>query len=113
MYPNTIKLTMASRHNKLIHIQSKTSVPDYEGGYFELWKTDNPCWASVEPLHEEQVFNYKKAGVEATHLVGIRGKISINELNRILYGTRVFEILTIKNVMEDGILTLATCKEVR
>jgi len=51
--------------------------------------------------------------VEATHIIKVRGELAIAEKYRILFGTRVFEVLTVEDIQERGIVKWATCKEDR
>jgi SPP1 family predicted phage head-tail adaptor len=105
--------SLATIMNKIISIQTKRSTPDGEGGFTETWVTISNIWASVEPIKATQVFTYRSIGVEASHLIKIRGSLYINEAQRILFDNRVFEILTIENIQEKGVYSVITCLEVR
>jgi head-tail adaptor len=70
--------------------------------------------AAISPIQARQQFENKSVGVDATHLIKIRGLESIDEKNdRFLFGTRVFEILAVEDIQERGVVKVITCKEVR
>ena len=96
-----------------VEIQQATRTNDGEGGVSITWATTVTVAASIDPIRAVQQFNYKSVNVDATHLIKIRGEITVSEKNRILWGTRVFEILTIENINENGILKVITTKEAR
>jgi SPP1 family predicted phage head-tail adaptor len=83
-------------------------------GFAETYTTARTVWASVNPIKAAQQFDYRSVGVDATHVIKINGRTTINEkTDRLLYGTRTFEILTVENIQERGIVKIVTCKELR
>lgn len=107
------KKTFASEARHYITIQSLVRVHDYEGGEEATYIDEKQVAAVISPIQARQQFNYKSVGVDATHLIKVRGLIDITEKNRIKFGTRLFEILTIEDIQELGVLKVCTCKEVR
>jgi SPP1 family predicted phage head-tail adaptor len=105
--------TLATECRNRVTIQSNTPVSDGQGGFAEAWSTIGPVWAAVNPIRATQQSEYKSIGVDATHLIKIRGAVSIAEKNRIVWGARVFEVLTVEDLQERGIIKVCTCKERR
>lgn len=103
----------STRKRHPIMIQEKVSVSDRAGGFDTSWKDKKRTKASIIPMKSNQIFDLKTVGVDGTHFVGIRGKISISESDRILFGTRIFEILTIDNFQERNVEKLCVCNEKR
>lgn len=97
-----------------VDIQTETRTADGEGGYTAGWSTlmaNVP--ASVDPIQARQQFQYKSVNVDATHWIKMRGEITIAEKDQIVWGSRTFEILTIENINENGVLKFITTKERR
>ena len=97
-----------------VDIQSETRTADNEGGFSASWTTiiaNVP--ASVDPIQARQQYQYKSVNVDATHWIKMRGEITIAEKDQIVWGSRTFEILTIENINENGVLKFITTKERR
>jgi SPP1 family predicted phage head-tail adaptor len=114
------KKTLSTQLNKRVQIQTVQSVSDGEGGFTDTWtpiknqdETIKLFWAGIQPIKATQQAEYKSINVDATHLIKLRGAVAVNEKDRIVYGTRIFEILTIENIQERGVLKLCTCLERR
>jgi SPP1 family predicted phage head-tail adaptor len=108
------KKSEATEMRHYVYIQTAGGTTDGEGGEIENW-TDaaSGCFAAIFPVRAQQQFDFRSVNVDATHFIKIRGEITISELNRIRFGTRYFEILTIENIQERGIVNWITCKEMR
>ena len=107
------KKTLSSEAKHRVVIQTKSSVSDGEGGFTETYTGTATTWAAISPIRANQQMEYRSIGVDATHLIKLRGNVSINEADRVVFGSRVFEVLTVENIQERGILKVITCKERR
>jgi len=106
--------TLASQCCSYVYIQTLARTADGEGGFTQKWTTGDMIPAAISPIQARQQFENKSVGVDATHLIKIRGLIDVDEKNnRFLYGSRTFEILTIEDIQERGIVKVVTCKELR
>lgn len=106
--------TLATQCCNYVYIQTRTNTTDGEGGFTQTWATGDMHPAAISPIQAKQQFINKSVGVDATHLIKIRGAISIDEKeNRFLFGARIFEIMTVEDIQERGIVKVITCKEVR
>jgi SPP1 family predicted phage head-tail adaptor len=112
-FEREVRKTQASQAQHYIYIQTKTATTDEEGGFSENWQSGNAIPAAISPIQARQVFQYKSVNVDATHLIKVRGRTTVSEKDRILYGIRVFEILTIENIQERDFVKVITCMEKR
>lgn len=99
--------------DKRITIQFKTMTSDSEGGNTETWSDRSSCWAEVKPFGAKQVYEYQSLNVKASHKIKVRGNIIVQENDRIIFRTRVFEVLTVENEGESNVVKWVTCREVR
>lgn len=103
----------ATKRRHRVQIQEKSETRDSENALDETWKTIDTVWASVDPIRAVQQFQGRSVGVDATHLVGMDARITISELNRLVFDNRNLEILVIENMQERDFDLVITCKEVR
>lgn len=112
------KKGMATEARHYGYIQAATPTDDGRGGEALVWAATHvaPHALSVSPISARQIAEYASINVEATHIIKIRAEITITELNRIQVTTlsnRIFEVLTVEDIQERGILKFITCKERR
>lgn len=114
MLPRKGNKTLATELRHRIWVQSFTRTTDGEGGYTTAWVNSQQIWAAIYPIRALQHFEFKSVGVDATHAIKIRGDITIAiENRRFKFGERVFEILSIEDGQERGIVKWVTCQESR
>lgn len=106
------KKTIATELRHRIWIQSKRDTPDGQGGFSEAWINRSNIWAAIYPIKAAQIFDARSIDAETTHLIKIRGlETRIDDTNRILFGTRIFEIIFIENLQERNFVKVVQCKE--
>ena len=83
-----------------VTVQEETDTVDGQGGYTSAWSTFCKVWARIEPLSATEQFY--RGGIQpgVTHRVTLRHRSDIGPTNRILYGTRTFNILGVRNIDE-------------
>lgn len=122
MIPRQGRKTLASEAKHQVIIQVRSLAHDGEGGFVETYTSQSTTatppvvikrWAAVCPLQAWQLTNYKSVNVEASHMIKIRGSVTINESDRILFGAREFEVLTVEDIQERGVMKVCLCKERR
>lgn len=96
-----------------VTIQNVTKVSDNEGGFTSSWADANTIWAAIKSMRAKQIGEYRSINVEATHLIKVRGGIDIEENQRIIFGIRIFEVLTVENEKEQNVTKWIVCKEKR
>jgi len=102
-------LSSVLRHQ--VDFQYKANTNDGEGGRLEGWISRGVTWASVDPITAKQRNYYNSLSTEVTHIVKIRGDVICSDTDRLVFGERIFEILTIENIQERDILKMVTCNE--
>ena len=107
------KKTLASELVHRITIQTKVETADGEGGFSDVWVDSSTVWAAVLPIRATQRAQYASVSVEATHIVKVRGDVSVSETQRIKFNNRYLDILTVENIQEKGVLKVVTCNEKR
>jgi|GEM_PF-6128047 len=77
------------------------------------WTNEGFLWASVSPTSAKEETEDLRKGI-VTHQIRCRYRtdITINHTKRLLYGTRVFNILSVQNVMENKRELLIQAEEV-
>jgi head-tail adaptor len=113
------KKSFASRMRHYVYIQTVVKTPDShddEGGETRTWETPaNPVPAEVTPIQAKQIYQNRSVGVDATHLIKIRGLCTVDDSGdyRILFDSRPMEIITVENIDELNFVKVLTCKEIR
>ncbi len=96
---NKKTLSTVLRHR--VNIQTATRTADGEGGLSITWATVSAnVPASVDPIQARQIFQNRSVDVDATHVIKMRGDVTISEIQRIEWNGRTFEILVIENINE-------------
>jgi SPP1 family predicted phage head-tail adaptor len=98
------------RHRVSLQTNGGTSVDAY-GARAQSWTTTVTVWAAVEPLHGNELFRAQQVQAEATSRIRLRGGVTLTPQSRILFGARVFEVLSVQNLDERGQELQAICKE--
>lgn len=110
--------TLASRLNKYVVVEEKTSTSDNAGGFTQSWGTVTGYGAepaAVEPASADRIFEYRSQNVNMTHHIILRGYVNISKNNRIKWDdngtTRYFEVLTVEELREDDVYKFVTTLE--
>jgi SPP1 family predicted phage head-tail adaptor len=107
------KKSLASELRHRVTIQRKTTTTDGEGGVTEAWATLQSVYAAIYPIRADKLSQYNTENVDASHIIKLRGYITILEKDRIVFGNRTFEVLTVENIQEVDMLQIVTCRERR
>lgn len=107
--------SLSTNKRHLIWVERRTQVEDGEGGYDSGWArtTGVQIWASVAPIKAIERTEYQTVDVKATDLVRVDGYVDVLEKDRVRFGTRILEILTVENIQERDIVKVCTCQELR
>ena len=95
-----------------VTLQEHISTRDSFGAEKEAWIDTAKVWASVEPLSGKEYFAAQQINAEVNIKVTIRYRPLIHPRMRVLFGVRVFEILSVLNIEEKNIQLVLMCKEV-
>jgi SPP1 family predicted phage head-tail adaptor len=100
----------AGRLDKRVTIQTPTRASDDGGGYTTAWADTATVFAAVEPLGGQERFAAQQIKASMTHKVIIRHR-PVNTRQRLLYGTRVFQIESVTDPNERGEMLELFCSE--
>ena len=95
-----------------VNVQSVGSSVDDYGDLSNSWSTDASVWASIDPVSgNEKDLAAELSGV-VTHKVKIRYRSGVTANDRIQFGSRNFQIESVRNWQERNIYLELLCKEV-
>lgn len=95
-------------HYVTIEALALTDEPD--GTTSEEWNGENRH-AHIEPLQGRELFEAQQMKGEATHRITMRWYDGLTPKHRIKFGTRTFNIVSVRNIDEANRMTVAVCKE--
>lgn len=96
-----------------VTIQQITETRGADGSVVETWGTFANVWADVRPVSGSENFAAQGITASTVHLVDIRYLSGVVPKMRVLWGERVFEIESVRNIEErDRWMTLACVEEV-
>lgn len=109
---NRVKASGRLRHS--ITIQSNTgTTQDTFGAETQTWATALTTWASIEQVsgsRGDEIVRGQQVAGESTHKITIRYWSSLTRNHRVLFGSRVFDINSVRNVGQSVFQELY-CKE--
>lgn len=69
--------TLASEFKHRVMIQELSQADDGEGGFIDTWIDKELVYASISPVSAQQQFDLKTVGIDATHIIKVRGNVDI------------------------------------
>lgn len=88
----------AGKLNRRITIQRKTVTPDSYNQPIETWKDEFSLWAQVISSGGREYYAAQKLNASTEIVFSVRYTTGIASTDRIKYGSRVFEILSVNDV---------------
>jgi SPP1 family predicted phage head-tail adaptor len=101
----------AGKRDKRVSIQEKTVTIDNIGNQTETWVTIATVWAAIAPLNGREYWAARQINAEATTRVTIAYRRRVTPEHRLLFGSRVLEIIEIVNPSEGNVELVLLCKE--
>lgn len=95
-----------------ITIQRATVTRDTFGAEVETWEELATVWAAVEPLSGRELIAAAAATADLSTRVRIRYRVGIKPTDRVVYGDRTLEILTVIDLDERHREMHLMCREV-
>lgn len=95
----------------LVQIQSRSTTQDTIGQEVTAWTTVATPFAKIEPALGQETLAGAAVTAAVTHTLTIRYRTGITARMRVLYGTRVFEIVSVIDVEERHFWLELTCVE--
>ena len=105
---------LAARLRETIIIQSATDSIDAAGGPIKIWSNFITRKASIVPLNGTEYFTAQQLNVDINVRIRLRFDSlasKINPKHRVLWGIRVYDILTVINRMERNEEIILMCQE--
>ncbi len=94
-----------------VTLQAKTQTTDIIGGATVAWSKVTDLWAKIEPQSGMQTFRMGQLETPITHKVTIRYRAGVTANQRLLFGSRVFEIVEALNPEEANVMLVLRCRE--
>ena len=94
-----------------IAVQANHPTRDTDGAEIDNWTTQVEAWASIEPLIGREYWGALSTQAELSHKIRMRYRAGIAPAMRILFGARVFDILSVKDVGERRRELVLMCSE--
>lgn len=94
-------------------LQSSTSAADSYGQMIQTWATYATVWSKITPLSGRELESAQQISEEITYEITIRYNALVASEQRILFGARIFEIVTSLNKDEKNEYLELFCKEIK
>ena len=102
---------LAGKLRHRVAIQSESESVDEFGEPDEGWTTDETVWASIDSVSGDETLSGEGQVGIVTHMIRMRYTSNATSKKRLLYGSRVFGIITVLNHMERNQYLDLECKE--
>lgn len=89
------------RHRVTIQAEQRSD-DGYGGSSLPTWSTVATVWAEVKPLKGREQLHGQQLEGRVTHRIIMRYRAGVTAANRLLFGTRAFNIRSVVNVDERG-----------
>lgn len=96
-----------------VTLQNLTETPDQFGQLQPGWSNGPTFWSRVEPLTGRELANAQQIKAEVDHAIIMRWdpNTAIDSTMRLTYGSRIFNIGGVINVLERNIKRVVYCTE--
>ncbi len=95
-----------------VALQSATSSLDEYGGAGLSFSTDATVWASVEPISGRELISAQQQHAETTHRIRVRYTTNVTQESRIVWESRIFEVVSLIDNKEKKRMIELMCKEI-
>jgi SPP1 family predicted phage head-tail adaptor len=101
----------AGRLRKRVILQTATETQDSYGQAVRTWADTITVYAGVEPINGREQYRAQAERAELTHLVVIRFRPDVLPINRVVHGTRTFDVEAVVNPFERNKELHLLCRE--
>ena len=77
----------------------------------ETWTTDETVYAKVDPISSRELYFAGKENAGMTHKITLRYNSSITNDKRFLFGSRVLQSTSVRNILERNRKMVCFCAE--
>lgn len=92
-------------------LQTSTESRDVVGGVTQTWANTATVWGSIKQTQGVETNDSERITQVATHEVKIRYYSSLTPTHRLLFGSRIFSIISINDLNERNRTMVLMCKE--
>jgi SPP1 family predicted phage head-tail adaptor len=101
------------RLNKKVELQSYTEAKDSVGGTIRTWSTYATVWAAIKPFRgRERLLAQQVQAIDQSRII-IRYDSRVSADDRVLFGTRIYEITAVIDADESNVWLELMCKELK
>lgn len=108
-----MKQTAIGDLRHLLLLQTPQDVPDESGNLQRSFVALANVWAAVQPLSANYVWRAQQAEQQITHNIVIVWRADVTGEMRFLLGSRVFEIISVRDPDETGRFLVCDCWEIK
>lgn len=94
-----------------VWLQRADTTADGQGGFTVAWRDVCQLWAQIKPSSGNETYRYGQLYPTMTHQVTLRYHPEVHVKDRLAWGTRVFEILSVRNIDERNQILELYCEE--
>ena len=88
---------IAGRLRHRVVLQDLVIIQSNSGAAVETWVDRGTISAEIRPLKGEEYFSAQQVNSRVTHRILTRYYQNVNSINRLLFGTRVFKVVSVIN----------------
>ena len=107
----TTTVLQAGDLNRRITLQVRGSTRDSYGQQATTWTDWATCWARIEPMDGREVVAAKSVNAETSHLVTIRYRAGVTAAMRVIFGARIFNVLSVIEPEMARVSLVLACSE--
>jgi len=96
-----------------VNLQRRTTTQSATGQPTVAWTTYAARWASVRPLQGREFMLAKQVAADVTTEIKLRYLGGVTAEDRVLFGSRIYDINTVINTDERNVELVLMCKEAR
>lgn len=90
----------AGQFNRQLTIENELETPDGYGGHQCQYQADGTLWANIRPASSRSFLRADNESVELTHKIVFRFRTGVSFGTRLRTGSRIFEVLTVRDIDE-------------
>ncbi len=109
--PNALVRPNAGTFEHMVDVEVNTPTNADDGTVRDSWASVGTRWASIEPLGGTEVLMAQQLNSVADHIIRFWHLSGITRKHRITFGSRTFNIVSVKNVAEQDIVDEVLVKE--
>lgn len=104
-------LINASELRHRVTFQRTKQTPDTAGGFTEAWVDIGSAWAKIEPVKSYEKFVAMQTETHVSHNITIRYNKDVTTAKRMIFGSRIFDIVGVINVNEENVVLKISAME--